>query len=103
MRMRSLHARGSLRLRNSQSPVVTLAACTLISTSLSLGAGFSTSLSWRTSGGPYFGRTIGFMACAARPSRGPFFAWLFRFILGRWTEDGGPGLETWGDHWGAHN
>src|SRR3989442_5532571 len=76
-RKRSRHARGSLRLRNSQSPVVTLAACTLISTSLSLGAGFSTSLSWRTSGGPYFGRTIAFMACPASPFRGPF---LCRFL-----------------------
>src|SRR5712692_2256197 len=45
IRATSRHNRGSLRLRSSQSPAVTVAAWTLISTSLSLGAGFSSSLS----------------------------------------------------------
>ena len=48
------------RVITSDSP--TVAAYTLISTSLYLGTGFSTSLSWRTSGGPYFVHTIAFMS-----------------------------------------
>src|SRR5438034_8125606 len=50
IRTKNFHNRGSLRLRSSQSPFVTVAAWTLIST---FGVGFSTSLSYRTSGGPY--------------------------------------------------
>src|SRR5213594_3133814 len=52
---------GILNFRSSQSPAVTVAAWTLIRTSLSFGVGLSTSLSWRTSGGPYFVHTIAFI------------------------------------------
>src|SRR5207245_9325004 len=52
-RKTNFHNNRRLRLLSSQSPFVTVAAWTLISTSLALGVGFSTSLSWRTSGGPY--------------------------------------------------
>src|SRR6266571_8356056 len=62
IRKKSFHNRGSLRLRSSQSPFVTVAAWTLISTSLSLGLGFSTSLSCRTSGDPYPVHTIAFIS-----------------------------------------
>jgi len=51
-----------VKLRILTSPDVTVAACILISTSLSLGVGFSTSLSSRTSGGPYFVHTIAFIS-----------------------------------------
>src|SRR5213596_2821766 len=61
IRKRSRSERGILRLRISQSPAVTVVARTLIRTSLALGVGFSTSLSWRTSGGPYFVQTIAFI------------------------------------------
>ena len=44
---------GRLRLRMIVSPMVTVVAWTLTSTSLSRGAGFSTSCSRSTSGGPY--------------------------------------------------
>src|SRR5437660_10643096 len=57
---RSFHSKGSLRPRSSQSPIATDAAWTLTRTSLSFGVGFSTSLSSRTSGGPYFVQTIAF-------------------------------------------
>src|SRR5207249_9781964 len=62
IRTESFHNRGSLRLRSSQSPAVTVAAWTLISTSSSLGVGFSSSLSRRTSGDPYLVHTIAFIS-----------------------------------------
>ena len=37
----------------SQSDALRDTACTLTSTSLSLGAGWSTSVNWSTPGGPY--------------------------------------------------
>src|SRR2546428_3864089 len=62
IRERSCQNRGSLRLRNPQSPAVTVAAWTLINTSLSLGVGVSTSITLRTSGESYFVHTIAFMS-----------------------------------------
>ncbi len=44
----------SLKFRAKISPKFTDVACTLISTSLSFGAGLSTSFNLRTSGDPYF-------------------------------------------------
>src|SRR5439155_26134807 len=61
IRAMSCHDRGSFMPRNSQSPAVTVAAWTLISTSLSSGTGFCSSLSLRTSGGPYLVHTIAFI------------------------------------------
>ena len=52
---------GTLKLRILKSPIWQVVACTLNSSSLSLGTGFSTSLSCRTSGGPYFVHTIALM------------------------------------------
>lgn len=48
-------------LRIVPSAAVAVVAHTLISTALSLGAGFFTSMSWRTSGGPYSVYTIAFI------------------------------------------
>src|SRR6266542_6268938 len=50
-----------LRLRMMVSPMVTVVAWTLTSTSLSQGVGFSASCSRSTSGGPYLVYTIAFM------------------------------------------
>ena len=50
----------NVKLRMLQSPVDTVVACILIRTSLSLGAGLSTSLNWRRSGGPYWVCRIAF-------------------------------------------
>lgn len=49
-----------VKLRTLQSPLDTVVACILIRTSLSLGAGLSTSLNWRRSGGPYWVCRIAF-------------------------------------------
>src|SRR5205814_5756495 len=46
--------RGTVKLRTLTSPAVSVVAETFTRTSWSEGAGFSTSLSSRTSGGPYF-------------------------------------------------
>src|SRR4030042_3043071 len=54
---RALH----VPLRISRSAAFKDAACTFTSASSSLGVGFSTSLSSRTSGAPYFVHTIAFM------------------------------------------
>ena len=51
---------GRLKLRMIVSPMVTVVAWILTNTSLSLGAGFSTSFSRSTSGSPYFSYTIAF-------------------------------------------
>jgi hypothetical protein len=61
IRLGSQNPGGAVLLRAQQSYVVTVVANTLMSTSLFLGVGFSTSLSWRTSGGPYFSYTIAFI------------------------------------------
>ena len=52
-----------VKLRMLQSPVDTVVACIAIRTSLSLGAGLSTSLNWRRSGDPYWVCRIAF-TCA---------------------------------------
>src|SRR5439155_17553955 len=51
----------NVKLRTLQSPVDTVVACMAISTSLSLGAGLSTSLNCRTVGGPYCVCAIAFI------------------------------------------
>ena len=61
-------------LRSITSPLVTVAACTLISTSLSLGTGLSTSLISRTSGGPDFVQTIAFIMYVLLSSMPTLFA-----------------------------
>jgi hypothetical protein len=48
-------------LRIIVSAAVTEEACILTNTSLALGVGFAISLSWNTSGDPYFVATIAFM------------------------------------------
>lgn len=57
--LRSQHAKQP-RLRTLQSPLDTVVACIVIRTSLSLGAGLSTSLNWRRSAGPYWVCRIAF-------------------------------------------
>ena len=52
---------GSERLLKNTSPLVTVAACILIRTSLSLGKGTLISLRLRWSGDPYFIATIPFI------------------------------------------
>src|SRR2546425_594871 len=52
----------NVKLRTLQSPVDTVVACIAIRTSLSLGTGFSTSLNWRRSGGPYWVCKIAFIS-----------------------------------------
>src|SRR2546428_3054454 len=51
-----------VKFRTLQSPVDTVAACILIRTSLSFGAGLSTSLNRRRSGGPYRACRIAFIS-----------------------------------------